>query len=87
METRELSILPSPDLPCLTLMGSEEDIVDTDRIRERMADWPGGRLEVVPGARHEVLMEDTATRARLFDMIAEFCHAAGGTADGIPAQA
>lgn len=85
VETRELSILPSPDLPCLTLMGSEEDIVDTDRIRGRMEDWPGGQLEVVPGARHEVLMEDAATRAHLFDMIAEFCHAAGGTADGIPA--
>ncbi|WP_111732650.1 alpha/beta fold hydrolase [Roseovarius amoyensis] len=87
VETRELSVLPSPDLPCLTLMGSEEDIVDTTRIEERMADWPGGRLEVVPGARHEVLMEDAATRARLFDMIAEFCHAAGGTADGTPTHA
>ncbi len=81
-ETRDLSGRPSPALPCLTLMGSDEDIVDTARIVERMAAWPGGRLEIVAGARHEVLMEDAATRARLFDLIADFCHRAAGAGNG-----
>jgi len=76
-ETRALSRRPAPALPCLTLMGSDEDIVDAGRITARMADWPGGRLEVIPGGRHEVLMEDAATRARLFDMIGAFCAQAG----------
>lgn len=71
-ETRRLARMPSPDLPCLTVMGSEEDIVDVPRIRERMAAWPGGRLEVIEGARHEVLMEDTETRGAIIDMICGF---------------
>ena len=71
-ETRALSRMPSPALPCLTIMGSREEIVDQDRIRARMAAWPGGTLEVVQGARHELLFEDARTRARLADRIARF---------------
>ncbi len=71
VETLALSRQPSPRLPCLTMVGEEEDIVDPARIRARMRAWPGGWLEVAPG-RHEVLMEDVATRARLFDLIAGF---------------
>lgn len=78
-ETRALSRLPAPRLPCLTVVGEEEDIVDMARIRARMQAWPGGRLEVVPGGRHEVLMEDAATRARLFDLIAGFWQGAAPT--------
>ncbi|WP_306153271.1 alpha/beta fold hydrolase [Roseovarius sp. MMSF_3281] len=69
-ETLALSRLPSPDLPCLTLLGTEEDIVDVSRIRARMAAWPGGRLEELDGGRHEVLMDTPAMRARAFDMLA-----------------
>ena len=72
-ETRRLARCPAPALPCLTLMGTQEEIVDPDRIRARMRRWPGGRLEIIPGARHEVMMEDDATRARVFDMIGDFC--------------
>lgn len=79
-ETRALVRHPSPALPCLTVMGSHEEIVDTARIIGRMENWPGSRLEIVDGARHEVLMEDATTRARLFDMIAAFCHEAAATA-------
>jgi len=71
-ETRVLARRPSPDLPCLTLLGEAEEIVDPVRIEERMQQWPGGRLEVIPEGRHEVLMEDAATRARLFAMICAF---------------
>ncbi|MCR9147507.1 MAG: alpha/beta hydrolase [Rhodobacteraceae bacterium] len=71
-ETRTLSRLPGPNLPCLTLLGTEEDIVDTDRIHDRVAQWPGARLNIVESARHEVLMEDAPTRRRLTGEIAAF---------------
>jgi len=69
-ETLALSRLPSPRLPCLTLLGTEEDIVDIPRIRSRMALWPGGHLEEIDGGRHEVMMDTPEMRKRVFDMLA-----------------
>lgn len=69
-ETLSLSRQPSPDLPCLTLLGTEEDIVEIPRIRARMAAWPGGRLEDIKGGRHEVMMDTPEMRKRVFDMLA-----------------
>lgn len=70
--TRQLWRRPSPDLPCLCLLGSEEDIVDTSRIHDRMARWPGGDLEFVEGARHEVLQEAPEIRERLVAQLIDF---------------
>jgi lysophospholipase len=69
-EMQKLSEMPSPDYPCLTFIGTGEKIVDPDRIKERMAHWPGGHLEVLQGGEHEVLVEIPETRNRVFDMIA-----------------
>jgi len=69
-EMRLLARMPSPDLPCHTVVGSEELIVDPVRIRRRMSSWPGGSLTVVPGGRHETMMEGAATRSRVFDIAA-----------------
>lgn len=71
-ETRDLSRLPSPELPCLTFVGTEEDIVDLPRIEQRMAKWPGSRLEWVENGRHEVLMEDNETQTHIFGQVASF---------------
>ncbi len=71
-ECRTLASLPSPDLPCLTILGSQEEIVDIARIDSRIARWPGARLEKVEGARHELLMETPATRAHVMRQLATF---------------
>ena len=71
-ETRDLARRPSPDLPCLTILGSDEQIVDVPRVLERMARWPGGHLEMVEGGRHETLMDTPETRARLFTLLCRF---------------
>ncbi|WP_121631580.1 alpha/beta fold hydrolase [Tropicibacter alexandrii] len=68
-ETRALSRRPSPDLPCLTFCGTNERIVDVPRISDRMARWPGGRLEMVANGEHEVLMEAPPLRDRLIGQI------------------
>ncbi|MFD2738441.1 alpha/beta fold hydrolase [Sulfitobacter aestuarii] len=70
-ETAALARRPAPNLPCVTWLGSNERIVETGRIHRRMERWPGGRLEIVPGGEHEVLMETEAIREPVFDGIAE----------------
>lgn len=71
-ECRALRREPSPPLPCLTLVGDAEEIVDVGRIHERMARWPGGKLETINAGRHEVLMEDAATRDAIARSICDF---------------
>ena len=79
-EMRALARRPAPDMPCLTLVGSLESIVDMRPIEARMRHWPGGRLKTIPGGRHEVLMEDAATRARVLDLICDVYRKAGRNA-------
>ncbi|MCG6903628.1 MAG: alpha/beta hydrolase [Rhodobacter sp.] len=64
---------PAPALPCLTFLGSNERVVDVPPIHARMRDWPGGRLELIENAEHEVMMETPAVRDRVFaEMAAHF---------------
>ncbi|MEM1341944.1 MAG: alpha/beta hydrolase, partial [Pseudomonadota bacterium] len=72
-ETAELVSLKAPAVPALTYLGSQEAIVDPARIRDRMASWPGGKLEVVEGARHEVLMERPEIRERVIQGALSWC--------------
>ncbi len=64
-ECRILAHQQSPNVPCLTFVGSNERIVDTARITERMENWNNGHLRYVPGGEHEVLMEGPALRRRI----------------------
>ncbi len=83
-EMRHLAPLPSPPVPTLTLMGSNERIVEPGRISHRMAHWRGGRLLVLSGGEHEVMMERAEIRNVVFDaMLAHFDH----TADLAPSEA
>lgn len=74
-ETLTLSRLPSPALPCLTFLGSNERIVDPQRIHDRMRDWPKGELELIEGGEHEILMESPVIRTRAVRQIADFFEA------------
>jgi lysophospholipase len=69
-ECARLAARPSPDLPCVTFLGSDEQIVAHDAIHDRMGRGPGGDLELVDNAQHEGMMEGEAIRARTFDRIA-----------------
>ena len=69
-ECKALAARPSPDMRCLTFLGTDESIVDPRAIHDRMARWPRGRLELVQGGRHEVLMDAPAMRNAVMDQIA-----------------
>lgn len=66
-EMYKLSRMESPAYPCLTFLGTKEAIVDPERIRNRMRDWPNGNLRVIQGGRHEMLMDLPEMRGLLFD--------------------
>lgn len=70
-ECRNLLRRASPNIPCLTFLGSEEQIIDCEAVRQRMDRWPLGILDVVDGARHEVLMESPEIRRHAFDRLEE----------------
>ena len=70
-ELRVLMRRPAPKLPCVTWLGSDEGIVRPAAIRDRMITWTAGRLEILEGARHEIMMELPEIRETFFDGAAE----------------
>lgn len=70
-ETRDLTNLPAPSTPCLTYLGTQERIVQPGPIHTLMQRWNNGRLEMLEGSEHEVLLERPATRARIASGLAE----------------
>lgn len=68
-ECRALAGRASPDVACIAFLGGEESIVDCAATHTRMQAWPRGVLDVVEGARHEILMETSDIRTHVFDRI------------------
>jgi lysophospholipase len=71
-ETLALHRMPSPQTRTITFLGTQERIVDVERIKDRMKRWNNGRLVMVEGAEHEVLMEKPAMRAKVLDEMVQF---------------
>lgn len=69
-EMDALAARPSPDLPAMALLGSEESVTSPARIRARMAGW--GPILDLPGRQHEALMEGEAHFAPLIEEISRF---------------
>ncbi|QBY00199.1 alpha/beta hydrolase [Rhodophyticola sp. CCM32] len=76
-ETTALLERPAPDVPALTILGELEQIVAPEAIKHRMARWPGGRLDIIKGAEHEVLMEAPAIRDGILTSITDWFDGAG----------
>ena len=64
--------MPSPDVPCITYLGTDEKIVHPGRIRDRMSRWSKGRLTVLNGAKHEPMMDNTGIGLAMFDEMCAF---------------
>ena len=69
-ETRALRRRAPPTTPVHCAVGSEERIVDVQAIHDVMRHWQQGRLDVIDGARHEVLMETPEIRRQFLDAAA-----------------
>lgn len=67
LETARLLRMPAPQTPAVTFLGSNERIVEKPPIHTMMKNWGSGRLEIVEGAQHEILMEHPDTRHRFFE--------------------
>jgi len=67
LETTWLARKPAPAMAAVTFLGTHECLVSTGAVRRRMARWPGARLEIVPAAEHEIMMERADVRQRFFD--------------------
>ncbi|APE44069.1 lysophospholipase [Sulfitobacter alexandrii] len=66
-ETQHLAGRAAPSLPAVTWLGNNERIVNTAHVHARMENWKGGRLEMVEGAEHEVLMGTDDQRSAIMD--------------------
>ncbi len=80
-ETEALLELKPLDIPVMTILGSQESIVEASAIKERMQNWPNGRLTLVEGARHEVLMERDEFRLPCLEAITTWFETGGAMQD------
>ena len=71
-ETRALRAAPRPNLPVVTFLGADEEIVSTTAIHKVHKTWAPGELRIVGGARHEIMMEAPAARGRFLTETLEF---------------
>ena len=71
IEANTLAARPAPKTPILTFLGTNERIVRTKTIHQRMQAWENGTLVMVEGAEHEILMERPEIRNDAFDQMAK----------------
>ena len=69
-ECKTLRTHPTPSVPCVTFLGTNERIVDVEFIHDRMARWPNGDLVMIEEGEHEIAMECDAVQTKLFDRCA-----------------
>ncbi|MCK0138602.1 alpha/beta hydrolase [Aliiroseovarius sp. F47248L] len=68
-EMRELANMAAPNVPAVTWLGTNERIVEPAPVHALMARWPNGRLEILQGLEHEVIMEAPDVRKQVYTSI------------------
>jgi len=76
-EIAHIQAIPAPDVPCLTYLGTNEEIVNPSKVRKRASNWPGADLVVIEGGRHEMLMDVPGLRGKITDEICSLFAAQG----------
>jgi len=67
VEMNSLAQAARPNYPVLTFLGTQESIVEPQAIHAMHRNWPTARLELVEGAKHELMMEAPELRAQFMD--------------------
>lgn len=71
-ECHTLSLRPTPDVPTLTFLGTNERIVDVPAIHDRMARWQSnGELRIIEGGEHEILLDLPDVQTKIYDAIVD----------------
>lgn len=76
-ETRSLSKMSSPDLPCIAFCPDQDELVGVRAVQNRMARWPSGRFELIQNAKHNLLLEIPEIRESVMTKICEVFANAG----------
>ena len=71
-ECNHLLNLEAPACDAHVLLGTSDRIVDPKAIRIICGKWQNAQLEMIPGARHELIMEQQPVRDHLFERAAAF---------------
>lgn len=71
-ECRVLSKMPSPDVPCISFCGDRDVVIDIKAVEDRMDRWPNGTLELIPNAKHDILLEIPEVREGVLTKIGDF---------------
>ena len=72
LEMKELMSSTPPNIPALTLLGTDEAVVKAQNIRNYMAKWQNSILWEIQKGRHEVLMEKHELLNKLINGIHAF---------------
>ena len=75
VEMSALGDMTPPPIPTITLLGTDESIVDSNAVKAVMQHWANGMLHMFDGAQHEILMERPAIREAAFALLAAHFHA------------
>ncbi len=67
LEIAAIAQAARPNCPALTFLGSLESIVEPQAIHAMHRNWATARLELVEGAKHELMMEAPKLRAQFMD--------------------
>jgi lysophospholipase len=67
VEMNSLAQAARPNYPSLTFLGTQENIVEPQAVHAMHRNWPTARLELVQGAKHELMMEVPELRAQFMD--------------------
>ena len=67
VECRALRAHPTPNIPAVCFLGTNERIVDKGAIEDRMSRWPNGELVIIDKGEHEIIMEGPETREQVFE--------------------
>ncbi|MGJ8585946.1 MAG: alpha/beta fold hydrolase [Marinosulfonomonas sp.] len=57
LECDRLTKLPLPDVPAVTFLGTDEQLVDTTPAQKIMKRWKTAKLITIPGGKHEVFLD------------------------------
>ncbi|MGI9393469.1 MAG: alpha/beta fold hydrolase [Boseongicola sp.] len=72
VESAALAQAPRPAYSVLTFLGTRETIVEPRTVQDMHRNWPTAQLELVEGAKHELMMEAPHLRSQFMNGMLKF---------------